>query len=78
MAVGEHAELGGYLHAFQRDVLGPKIAVADEGSGGGEGVGSAAADGGDAVRPLFVVLPVVPLARSQPIIPASLPSSCFI
>ena len=33
---------------------------------------------GDAVRPLFVVLPVVPLARSQPIIPASLPSSCFI
>ena len=29
--------------------LGPKIAVADEGSGGGEGVGSAAADGGDAV-----------------------------
>ena len=49
MAVGEHAELGGYLHAFQRDVLGPKIAVADEGSGGGEGVGSAAADGGDAV-----------------------------
>lgn len=43
MAVGEHAELGGYLHAFQRDVLGPKIAVADEGSGGGEGVGSAAA-----------------------------------
>lgn len=28
-----------------------------------------------AARPLFVVLPVVPLARSQPIIPVSLPSS---